>query len=99
MTDVEINKVYTGTVKKIMEYGAFVNIVPGKDGLVHISQIKNERVENVSDEMSEGDQVKVKVLLFWLSVRVGRALTLTLTFHSAPKAYRPNQQHQTYINL
>jgi polyribonucleotide nucleotidyltransferase len=62
MTDVEINKVYTGTVKKIMEYGAFVNIVPGKDGLVHISQIKNERVENVSDEMSEGDQVKVKVL-------------------------------------
>ena len=62
MTDVEINKVYTGTVKKIMEYGAFVNIVPGKDGLVHISQIKNERVENVSDEMSEGDQVQVKVL-------------------------------------
>jgi polyribonucleotide nucleotidyltransferase len=62
MTDVEINKVYTGTVKKIMEYGAFVNIVPGKDGLVHISQIKNERVENVSDEMAEGDQVKVKVL-------------------------------------
>ena len=62
MADVEINKVYTGTVKKIMEYGAFVNIVPGKDGLVHISQIKNERVENVSDEMSEGDQVKVKVL-------------------------------------
>tara|TARA_B100001996_G_scaffold207983_1_gene159501 strand:+ start:1443 stop:1568 length:126 start_codon:yes stop_codon:yes gene_type:complete len=40
MTDVEINKVYTGTVKKIMEYGAFVNIVPGKDGLVHISQNK-----------------------------------------------------------
>ena len=44
---VEIGKVYTGKVKKIMEYGAFVNILPGKDGLVHISQISNERVNNV----------------------------------------------------
>ena len=45
-----------------MDYGAFVNILPGKDGLVHISQIKQERVENVRDEMSEGDEVQVKVL-------------------------------------
>ena len=49
---VEIGKVYTGKVKKIMEYGAFVNILPGKDGLVHISQISNERVNNVRDVMA-----------------------------------------------
>ncbi|MAR78018.1 MAG: hypothetical protein CMD43_03630 [Gammaproteobacteria bacterium] len=59
---IEIGKVYTGKVKKIMEYGAFVNIVPGKDGLVHISQISNERVNNVRDVMAEGDDVQVKVL-------------------------------------
>jgi len=62
MADIEIGKVYTGKVKKIMDYGAFVNILPGKDGLVHISQIKEERVNNVRDEMSEGDEVQVKVL-------------------------------------
>ena len=59
---VEIGKVYTGKVKKIMEYGAFVNILPGKDGLVHISQISNERVNNDRDVMAEGDDVQVKVL-------------------------------------
>jgi len=59
---VEIGKVYTGKVKKIMEYGAFVNILPGKDGLVHISQISNERVNNVRDVMAEGDDVQVKEL-------------------------------------
>ena len=45
-----------------MDFGAFVNILPGKDGLVHISQICEERVENVSDKLSEGDMVQVKVL-------------------------------------
>ena len=59
---VEIGKVYTGKVKKIMEYGAFVNILPGKDGLVHISQISEERVNNVRDVMAEGDDVQVKLL-------------------------------------
>ena len=59
---VEIGKVYTGKVKKIMEYGAFVNILPGKDGLVHISQICEERVEKVSDKLTEGEIIKVKVL-------------------------------------
>ena len=62
MTDIEIGKIYTGKVKKIMEYGAFVNILPGKDGLVHISQISEERVNNVRDVMAEGDDVQVKVL-------------------------------------
>jgi len=60
--DVEVGRTYDGKVAKIMDFGAFVNILPGKDGLVHISQISNERVENVSDKLSEGDSVKVKVL-------------------------------------
>lgn len=60
--DIEVDAVYTGKVVKIMEFGAFVNVLPGKDGLVHISQISNERVENVSDVLSEGDEVTVKVL-------------------------------------
>ncbi len=61
-SDAEVGVTYDGTVKKIMDFGAFVEILPGKDGLVHISQICDERVENVSDKLSEGDSVKVKVL-------------------------------------
>ncbi len=60
--DVEVGVVYEGRVAKLMDFGAFVNILPGKDGLVHISQISDERVEKVSDKLSEGDVVKVKVL-------------------------------------
>jgi polyribonucleotide nucleotidyltransferase len=60
--DVEVDKIYEGKVAKIMDFGAFVTILPGRDGLVHISQISNERVENVADKLSEGDIVKVKVL-------------------------------------
>jgi len=60
--DVEVGAVYEGRVAKLMDFGAFVTILPGKDGLVHISQISNERVEKVSDKLSEGDIIKVKVL-------------------------------------
>ncbi len=60
--DVEVGRVYEGKVVKLMDFGAFVTILPGKDGLVHISQISDERVQNVSDKLSEGDVVKVKVL-------------------------------------
>jgi polyribonucleotide nucleotidyltransferase len=60
--EVEVGMVYEGKVAKLMDFGAFVTILPGKDGLVHISQISDERVENVSDKLSEGDIVKVKVL-------------------------------------
>jgi polyribonucleotide nucleotidyltransferase len=60
--DVEVGKIYEGKVVKIMDFGAFVSVLPGKDGLVHISQISNERVENVTDELTEGDIIKVKVL-------------------------------------
>ncbi|NCX48749.1 MAG: polyribonucleotide nucleotidyltransferase [Gammaproteobacteria bacterium] len=60
--EAEIGGVYKGKVERIVDFGAFVNILPGKDGLVHISQISEERVENVEDYMKVGDVVKVKVL-------------------------------------
>jgi polyribonucleotide nucleotidyltransferase len=59
---VEVGKIYEGRVAKLMDFGAFVTILPGKDGLVHISQISEERVEKVSDKLSEGDVIRVKVL-------------------------------------
>jgi len=60
--EVEVDSIYNGKVVRLMDFGAFVNILPGRDGLVHISQISRERVNQVSDVLSEGDQVKVKVL-------------------------------------
>jgi len=60
--DVEVGMIYEGRVTKLMDFGAFVTIMPGKDGLVHISQISDDRVEKVSDKLSEGDMVRVKVL-------------------------------------
>lgn len=60
--EVEVGKVYSGTVRKIMDFGAFVEVLPGTDGLVHISQLAHHRVKSVSDEVAEGDQILVKVL-------------------------------------
>nr|WP_198683801.1 polyribonucleotide nucleotidyltransferase [Peristeroidobacter agariperforans] len=60
--EVEVGRVYEGRVARLMDFGAFVTILPGKDGLVHISQISDERVERVSDKLKEGDVVRVKVL-------------------------------------
>jgi len=60
--DVEVGRIYEGRVARLMDFGAFVTILPGKDGLVHISQISSERVEQVSDKLSEGDIIQVKVL-------------------------------------
>ncbi|RUO32163.1 polyribonucleotide nucleotidyltransferase [Aliidiomarina sedimenti] len=60
--DVEVGRIYQGKVARIVDFGAFVTVLPGKDGLVHISQISDERVENVADHMSVGDTVAVKVL-------------------------------------
>ncbi len=60
--EVEVGKVYMGTVRKIMDFGAFVEVLPGTDGLVHISQLAHHRVKAVSDEVAEGDQILVKVL-------------------------------------
>jgi len=60
--EVEVGKVYEGPVTKILDFGALVNLLPGKDGLLHISQIAHERVEKVTDYLKEGQIVKVKVL-------------------------------------
>jgi len=60
--EVEVGRIYDGRVARLMDFGAFVTILPGKDGLVHISQISDERVERVSDKLKEGDLVRVKVL-------------------------------------
>jgi len=60
--DVEVGRIYEGKVTRLMDFGAFVTILPGRDGLVHISQISEERVEKVSDKLKEGDLVRVKVL-------------------------------------
>ena len=60
--EVEVGKIYEGKVARLMDFGAFVTVLPGKDGLVHISQISDEHVEKVSDKLAEGDVVRVKVL-------------------------------------
>ena len=62
--DPELDKIYEGKVVKIVDFGAFVNILPGKDGLLHVSEISTERVENVSDVLTEGDIIKVKLIGF-----------------------------------
>ena len=59
--EVEPGTIYTGKVIRIVEFGAFVNILPGTDGLLHISQISNERIANVADVLKEGQEVKVQV--------------------------------------
>ena len=63
----ELNKVYEGTVVKIVEFGAFVNILPGKDGLLHISEISQERVEDVNSVLSEGDVISVKLNGYYIT--------------------------------
>jgi polyribonucleotide nucleotidyltransferase len=60
--DVEVGKIYEGPITKILDFGALVNLLPGKDGLLHISQIAHQRIEKVTDVLSEGQVVKVKVL-------------------------------------
>ena len=62
MADVEVGRIYEGCVAKLMDFGALVTILPGKDGLLHISEISDERVEHVSDKLNEGDTIRVKVL-------------------------------------
>ena len=60
--EVEVGKIYQGIVLKLLDFGAIVSVLPGKDGLLHISQIANERVNNVADHLKEGQTVRVKVL-------------------------------------
>jgi polyribonucleotide nucleotidyltransferase len=60
--EVEIGQIYDGTVVKLLDFGALVNVLPGRDGLLHISQIANERIAKVSDHLQEGQKVRVKVI-------------------------------------
>ena len=60
--EVEVGRIYDGTVLKLLDFGAIVSVLPGKDGLLHISQIAKERVNNVTDHLNEGQTVRVKVL-------------------------------------
>lgn len=60
--EAEIGKTYLGTVRRIVEFGAFVELFPGTDGLIHISELSDQKVKNVSDVLSEGDEVLVKVV-------------------------------------
>jgi polyribonucleotide nucleotidyltransferase len=78
--DFEIGKTYDGTVVKIVEFGAFVNVMPGKDGLVHISQISHERIANVSDVLQEGQQVRV------IATEIDRQGRVKLSMKDVPQA-------------
>ncbi|GHT95427.1 polyribonucleotide nucleotidyltransferase [Betaproteobacteria bacterium] len=83
--EVEIGKIYEGTVQKILEFGAFVNLLPGKDGLLHISQIANERVNKVEDYLKEGQLVRVKVLEVDDRGRVKLSMKALLAEETAPR--------------
>lgn len=85
--DVEVGRVYDGTVVKLTDFGAFVTILPGRDGLVHISQISEERVERVSDKLQEGQSVRVKVL------EVDRQGRIRLTMKELDIVQEPQPQH------
>ncbi|MFT4178543.1 MAG: polyribonucleotide nucleotidyltransferase [Thermomonas sp.] len=85
-SDVEPGRIYEGKVAKIMDFGAFVTIAPGKDGLVHVSQISDERVEKVSDKLKEGDVVKVKVLEVDKQGRIRLSIKAVAEGEGAPAA-------------
>ena len=84
--DVEVGRIYDGTVLKLLDFGAIVQLLPGKDGLLHISQISKERVANVSDHLKEGQQVKVKVLEADEKGRVRLSMKAILEDAPAPQA-------------
>src|SRR5213079_3047364 len=87
--DVEVGRVYDGTVLKLLDFGAIVQLLPGKDGLLHISQIANERVNNVSDYLKEGQQVKVKVLEADEKGRVRLSMKAVLAEQAAAQSLEP----------
>jgi polyribonucleotide nucleotidyltransferase len=85
--EVEVGRIYEGAIVKLTDFGAFVNVLPGRDGLVHISQISNERVEQVSDVLSEGQIVKVKVL------EIDRQSRIRLTMKDIEEVEVENEVH------
>eukprot|EP01034_Spumella_vulgaris_P040746 gene40746-50413_t len=89
--EVEIGKVYEGPITKILDFGALVNLLPGKDGLLHISQIAHQRVEKVTDFLSEGQIVKVKVLETDEKGRIKLSMKALIERDAAPAAEAPQQ--------
>ena len=87
--EVEVGKMYLGTVRKIMDFGAFVEILPGTDGLVHISQLAHHRVKAVSDEVAEGDQILVKVLEIDKQGKIRLSRKEAMAAPSAPPVKEP----------
>jgi polyribonucleotide nucleotidyltransferase len=92
--EVEVGKVYEGPVTKILDFGALVNLLPGKDGLLHISQIAHERVEKVTDYLKEGQVIKVKVLETDEKGRVKLSMKALLDRNSGNAAEAQQQQQQ-----
>ena len=92
--EVEVGKVYEGPVTKILDFGALVNLLPGKDGLLHISQIAHERVEKVTDYLSEGQIVKVKVLETDEKGRVKLSMKALIDRNAAPRGDAEQAQQQ-----
>jgi polyribonucleotide nucleotidyltransferase len=83
VAEVEVGKIYEGPVVKLLDFGALVNVLPGKDGLLHISQISHERIANVSDHLKEGQVVKVKVLELDDKGRMRLSMKALLPHHEA----------------
>jgi len=90
--EVEVGKVYEGPITKILDFGALVNLLPGKDGLLHISQIAHERVEKVTDYLQEGQVVRVKVLETDEKGRVKLSMKALLERGAAPAQQQQQQQ-------
>ena len=89
--DVEVGKVYEGPITKILDFGALVNLLPGKDGLLHISQIARERVEKVTDYLQEGQIVRVKVLETDEKGRVKLSMKALLDREERPREFAPHE--------
>lgn len=94
----EVGKMYTGKVKRIVDFGAFVEILPGTDGLLHISQIAEQRIKRVQDVLSEGDEVTVKVIEIDPSgkIRLSRKEVLKAQGGGPPAGHKPEGQREEH---
>jgi polyribonucleotide nucleotidyltransferase len=92
--DVEVGKIYDGTVLKLLDFGAIVSVLPGRDGLLHISQIANERVNAVADHLKEGQQVRVKVLEADEKGRLRLSMKAAAQEGGQQQTQQPQQQQQ-----
>ncbi|MEY3954338.1 MAG: Polyribonucleotide nucleotidyltransferase, partial [Pseudomonadota bacterium] len=92
--EVEVGQIYEGPITKILDFGALVNLLPGKDGLLHISQIAHQRIEKVTDVLKEGQVVRVKVLETDEKGRVKLSMKALIERESGDDAAQQQQQQQ-----